>query len=163
MGASATATAIYFDKAYLDLMPSESELLFVAGHELAHVQLGHFSEAIIGRERDTQRIRKDLGPGGTAILGLRTQEVLLKMRTGPWEQRQEEAGAAPKGIQEAMLRMNEDEKTGVKKVPPDIQRYRDSLRDHAKPLDRLKALETALGSKFWERTDLTFGALCPHP
>mgnify|MGYP001583929824 CR=1 FL=1 len=175
MGASATATAIYFDKAYLDLKPSESELLFVAGHELAHVQLGHFSEAIIGRDRDTQRLRKDLGPGGTAILGLRTQEVLLKMRTGPWEQRQEEAadllgaqqaleaGASPKGIQEAMLRMDEDEKTWAKKVSPDIQRYRDSLRDHANPLDRLKALETTLGSKFWERTDLTFGALCPHP
>lgn len=175
LGASATATAIYFDKAYLNHMPSESELLFVIGHELAHVQLGHFSETIIGRARDAQRLRTELGPEGTAPLGWRSNEALLKMRTGPWEQRQEEAadlmgaqqaleaGASPKGIQEAMLRMDEDEKTGTKKVAPDIQRYRDSLRDHAKPLDRLKALETALGSKFWERTDPTFGAPCPHP
>jgi len=174
MGASATATTIYFDKAYLDHTPSESELLFVAGHELAHVQLGHFSETIIGREQDTQRLRKDLGQEGAATLGLRTKEALLKMRTGPWEQRQEEAadllgaqqaleaGASPKGIHEAMLRMHEEEKTWTKKVAPDIQRYRDSLRDHAKPLDRLKTLETALGDKFWERTDLNFSASCPR-
>jgi len=175
MGASATATTIYFDKAYLDRMPSESELLFVAGHELAHVQLGHFSETIIGREQDTKRLSKDLGQEGTATLGLRTKEALLKMRTGPWEQRQEEAadllgaqqaleaGASSKGIQEAMLRMEEEEKSWAsKKVAPDIQRYRDSLRDHAKPLDRLKALETSLGDKFWERTDMTFSASCPR-
>ncbi|OGW47196.1 MAG: hypothetical protein A2V62_11825 [Nitrospirae bacterium RBG_19FT_COMBO_58_9] len=174
MGASATATTIYFDKAYLDHMPSESELLFVAGHELAHVQLGHFSETIIGREQNTRQLHKNLGPEGAATLGERTKEALLKMRTGPWEQRQEEAadllgaqqaleaGASPKGIHEAMLRMDEEEKTWASMVAPDIQRYRDSLRDHAKPLDRIKALETALGEKFWERTDLKFSSACPH-
>lgn len=171
-GAFATATGIYFDKTFLDRNPSESELLFVAGHELAHVQLGHFSETIIGREQDTQRLRKDLGQEGTGTLGWRAKDALLKMRTGPWEQRQEEAadllgaqqaleaGASPKGIQDAMLRMEEDEKTWRKTVAPDIQRYQDSLRDHAKPLDRLKALETAFGKKFWEQTDLTFDATC---
>ncbi len=173
-GAFATATGIYFDKSYLDKNPSESELLFVAGHELAHVQLGHFSETILGREQDTQRLHKDLGREGSAALGWRAEDALLKMRTGPWEQRQEEAadllgaqqaleaGASPNGIHEAMLRMEEDEKAWRKKVAPDIQRYQDSLRDHAKPLDRLKTLETALGKKFWERTDLNFGATCPH-
>lgn len=171
--ASATATTIYFDKAYLDKKPSESELLFVASHELAHVQLGHFSETILGGERDTQRLRNDLGQEGADALGWRAKEALLKMRTGPWEQRQEEAadllgaqqaleaGASPKGIQEAMLRMDKEEKTWTKKVAPDIQRYRDSLRDHAKPLDRLKTLETALGEKFWERDSLRMSASCP--
>lgn len=175
MGASATATTIYFDKTYLDRNPSESELLFVAGHELAHVQLGHFSETMIGQERDAQRLRKDLAPEGAAAIGWRAEKALLKMRTGPWEQRQEEAadllgaqqaleaGASPKGIQEAMLRMDEEEKTWTKKVAPDIQRYRDSLRDHAKPLDRLKTLEVGFGEKFWERTDLKFGVPCHSP
>lgn len=173
-GAFATATGIYFDKTFLDRNPSESELLFIAGHELAHVQLGHFSETIIGREQDTQRLRKDLGQEGTDALGWRAKDALLKMRTGPWEQRQEEAadllgaqqaleaGASPKGIQDAMLRMEEDEKVWRKKVASDIQRYQDSLRDHAKPLDRLKTLETALGEKFWERKDLNLSSVCPH-
>jgi hypothetical protein len=173
-GAFATATGIYFDKTFLDQNPSESELLFVAGHELAHVQLGHFSETIIGREQDTQRLRKDLGQEGAGALGWRAKDALLKMRTGPWEQRQEEAadllgaqqaleaGASPKGIQEAMLRMEEDEKAWRKKVAPDIQRYQDSLRDHAKPLDRLKTIETVFGEKFWEQTDLNLSSACPH-
>ena len=173
-GAFATATGIYFDKTFLDRNPSESELLFVAGHELAHVQLGHFSETIIGREQDTQRLRKDLGQEGADALGWRAKDALLKMRTGPWEQRQEEAadllgaqqaleaGASPKGIQDAMLRMEEDEKTWRKTVAPDIQRYQDSLRDHAKPLDRLKKLEEVFGGKFWERTTLPLGSSCPH-
>lgn len=175
MGVFSTATTIYFGKAYLDQTPSESELLFVAGHELAHVQLGHFSETIVGLNRDAQRLSKDLGPEGSDAIGWRTEAALLKMRTGPWEQRQEEAadllgaqqaleaGASPKGIQEAMLRMDEEEKIWANKVAPDIQRYQDSLRDHAKPLDRLKAFETMLGDKFWERTDLKFGAPCHRP
>jgi Zn-dependent protease with chaperone function len=174
MGAAATATTIYFDKAYLDRMPSESELLFVAGHELAHVQLGHFGETIIGREQDAQRLRRDLGPQGEAALGTRAREALIKMRTGPWEQRQEEAadllgaqqaleaGAAPGGIQEAMLRLDKEERAGATRTAADIQRYRDSLRDHAKPLDRLKTLEAALGEKFWERTGVRFGGACPR-
>ena len=175
MGASATATTIYFDKAYLDQKPSESELLFVAGHELAHVQLGHFSETMLRHEQDTQRLRKDLSPEGAAALGWRAEEALLKMRTGPWEQQQEEsadllgaqqaleAGASPNGIHEALLRMYKEEKTWTNMVAPDIQRYRDSLRDHAKPLDRIKSLETALGDKFWERDDLRFGTPCHRP
>jgi Zn-dependent protease with chaperone function len=174
-GAFATATTVYVDKAYLDKNPSESELLFIASHELAHVQLGHFSETIVGQKSDAQRLSKDLGPEGWDAIGRRTEEALLKMRTGPWEQRQEEAadllgaqqaleaGASPKGIHDAMLRMDEEEKTWAHKVAPDIQRYRDSLRDHAKPLDRLKTLESVLGDKFWERTDLKFGAPCHRP
>ena len=174
IGAAATATTVYFDKAYLDGNPSESELLFIAGHELAHVQLGHFSETMLGLEEDRKRLANDHGLEGTAAFGWRAEQALLKMRTGPWEQRQEEAadllgaqqaleaGASPKGIQEAMLRMEEDEKAWRKKVAPDIQRYQDSLRDHAKPLDRLEALESALGDKFWERTDLQFSSSCPR-
>ena len=171
-GAFATATTIYFDKSYLDKNPSEFELLFVAAHELAHVQLGHFSETILGRERDTQRLHKELGREGADALGWRAEDALLKMRTGLWEQRQEEAadllgaqqaleaGASPNGIHEAMLRMEEDEKAWRKKVAPDIQRYQDSLRDHAKPFDRLKSLETALGEKFWEQMDLQLSSTC---
>jgi predicted Zn-dependent protease len=170
--AFATATAIYFDKNFLAQNPSESELLFIAGHELAHVQLGHFSETVVGLEDDRKRLAKDLGPEGWDAIGERTEEALLKMRTGSWEQRQEEAadllgaqqaleaGASPKGIHEAMLRMHEEEKTWTKKVAPDIQRYRDSLRDHAKPLDRLKTLETAFGDKFWKKDTLHLSGSC---
>lgn len=171
-GAFATATGIYFNKTFLDRNPSESELLFIAGHELAHVQLGHFSETIIGREQDTQGLRKDLGQEGAGALGWRAKDALLKIRTGPWEQQQEEAadllgaqqaleaGASPRGIQEAMLRMEEDEKARRKPVAPDIQRYQDSLRDHPKPLDRLKKLEDVLGDKFWERPNPAISGSC---
>lgn len=171
--AAATATTIYFDKAYLEKNPSESELLFITGHELAHVQLGHFSETIIGREEDSYLLGKNLGPEGIAtIKETRTERALLKMRTGPWEQRQEEAadllgalqaldaGASPQGIHDAMIRMDAEEKTVGRKVAPDVQRYRESLRDHPIPLDRLKALETEFGEKFWERNNLKINSSC---
>ena len=178
LGAFATANTVFFDKAYLDRSPSESELMFTAAHELAHIQLGHFSETIIKSEQDKQRLEeqfaKEFGSEGSKALGKRSKEVLLKMRTGLWEQRQEEAadllgaqqaleaGASPQGIYEAMLQMDADEKAFWQKngVAQDIQRYKDSLRDHPKPLDRLKALEAVLGEKFWERTDLKFGGPC---
>jgi hypothetical protein len=171
-GTFSTAATIYFEKPYLQQNPSESDLLFVAAHEFAHVQLGHVSEFIIRNEQDLQRLRKDLGQEGADALGWRVREQLLKMRTAPWERQQEEAadllgaqqaleaGASPKGIHEAMMRMYEEEKTWATKVAPDLQRYRDSLRDHANPLDRLKTLETVLGERFWERTDLKFGGAC---
>lgn len=171
-GAAASATTIYFDQAYLDQRPSESELLFVASHELAHVQLGHFAEVLIAYDAAQKDLKNEYGQEGADSLGDRTAEALIKMRIGPWEQRQEEAadilgaqqaldaGASPRGIHEAMLRMDVDEKAVAAAGLPEIQRYRDSLRDHARPLDRLKALETVLGPAFWDQADLKVGG-CP--
>jgi predicted Zn-dependent protease len=170
--AAATSTTIYFWKSYLDRHPSDSELLFIAGHELAHVQLGHYAETLIGKETDRQRLLKDLGAEAAQSIGWRTEEILHKLRTAPWERQQEEAadllgtqqaleaGALPQGIHEALSRMHQDEQLRARPLPPDIQGYRDSLRDHPKPLDRLKALEQAFGEKFWEQTSLKMPLAC---
>lgn len=135
--AVATATTLYLDKAYLDRKPSDAELLFVASHELAHVQLGHFSEALIALARD--RREKAVSDGSKKALAM-----LLERR---WTRRQEEmadllgvlqaleAGASPQGIRDAIK-------------GPEAR-------------DRLRSLEAVLGDKFWERTDLKFGD-CPR-
>lgn len=171
-GAFATATTIYFDKTYLDQNPSESELLFIASHELTHVQLSHFSQTLKKIEAETQHLAQELGPEGANALGWRTEQALLKMRTARWEQQQEEAadilgaeqalqaGALPTGLFEAFRRMYEAESHGASSSRPDVERFRESLRDHAKPMDRLKKLEDVLGEKFWERKDLSLSSPC---
>lgn len=158
LGVVATATTIYFDKAYLDRKPSEAELQFVAGRELAHVQLGHFSEALLGMARDRREAGGESGRAGT-VSPDGSKKAWAMIRERRWTQRQEEAadllgallaleaGASPKGAREAIMRGDADE------TP--------SAGFRAERLDRLKSLEAVLGDKFWERTDLTFGN-CPR-
>lgn len=158
LGAFATATTIYFDRAYLDGKPSDAELQFVAGREIAHVQLGHFSEALLGMMRDRREAGGEPGRAGTAAPE-GSKKAWAMMRARRWTQRQQEAadllgallaleaGASPKGAYEAIMRPEVDEMAAA------------GLR--AARLARFNSLEAVLGEKFWERRDLTFGE-CPR-
>lgn len=189
-GAAATTTAVYFDKSYLDKTPSESELLFVTAHELAHVQLGHFSEFFMkmeaGHKEDDRRYIMGQEDSAVSIGGVRAKaaDMVLadqrKVRLAPFAQDQElqadllgaqqalAAGADPKGIHEAMMWMVNERQTAMNRMSDFdrknvAQRQLDKLAaDHPEPEDRLKALEGALGEKFWERTDLTLSTPCRH-
>lgn len=173
LGTLSTATTIYFAQDELDLMPSDSELLWTAAHELAHVQLGHFSRTMIGLRAEAERLADELGPDVTDVIGERTWEAMMDMRSGPWEKPMEEAadllgtqlaleaGASPKGIHDAFMRMAEHERRWAARLKPDVRRLLELQHDHEKPMVRLKALETMLGDRFWERTDLNTAVDCP--
>lgn len=189
-GAAATANTVYFDKAYLDTTPSESQLLFVAAHELAHVQLGHFGEYsnklrsgqaqdsaryVLGTEDRVVSNEEGRSPNADAILQDR-----LKVRLSSFSKDQElqadllgaqqalAAGASPKGIQEAMAGMIRDRQIAQASLSDfdrmnTAQRQLDKLTaDHPEPEERLKALEDSLGGKFWERTNLKINSACPR-
>jgi predicted Zn-dependent protease len=74
------------------------------------------------------------------------------------------AGGSPQGIKDTFRHMFFDDLK--RRLSPDSSghdpHYAKALEDHARPTDRLKALEDALGKKFWERKDLTLPVNCHH-
>jgi len=204
MGAAATATAIYFDQSYLDRSPSESELLFVAGHELAHIQLNHYNKFIVQEalERKLNSVRLDPVEGDrlTQVRDRIDQkfqtaqsltpreelhrEVELKAQLAQFAREQElqadllgaqmalAAGASPMGIKEGLSHDNifarlkntlEERRIWGSQARNQADKPLEKLTaDHPYSEERLEALESALGDKFWERTDLKFSSSCPR-
>lgn len=185
-----TGTTIYFDKAYLDQLEKASrtqkslddELLFTMGHELAHIQLHHVNLGFV--EEPWQKLQNTLQLQDVesthpeyARDGNRHIDAALKTQLAEYQRDQEfqadllgaqhalAAGVPPRAIKGSFTRMEfQDLK---RRLQPDVSqqepRYAKMLEDHARPDKRLKALEAALGDKFWERTDLKFGAPCHLP
>ena len=184
-----TGTTIYFDKAYLNQLEKASrsqesfddELLFTMGHELAHIQLHHVNLGFV--EEPWQKLQNTLqlqDVEGThpdyARDVSRHSEAAFKTQLAEYQRDQEfqadllgaqhvlAAGAPPKAIKDSFTRMGFQDllhrlhSSESRKEP----RYAKMLEDHARPDERLKALETALGDKFWERTDLKFSSACPR-
>lgn len=204
MGAAATSSTIYFDQNYLDRAPSEAELLFVAGHELAHIQLNHHNKFIVREalEQKLNSVRLDLVEGDRLTqvrdhIDQKSQagqsltpreelhrEVELKAQLAQFAREQElqadllgaqmalAAGAAPVGIKEGLSHDNFvarlKSKLEERRILGDQARNEadTSLEiltaDHPYSEERLHALESALGEKFWERTDLKFSSTCPR-
>lgn len=177
-GASAGRSFIYFDKGLLDRNPSDDELLFVAAHELAHVQLRHVSRGVVeahwkGFEEDW--LRKSVEGSHLAYQdGSGHDNAGWRARMAQYIRDQEAqadllgaqqaliAGASPRGIKEAFTHMFFDDlKRRLASDPSGHDpHYTKSLEDHGRPNDRLKSLEDALGEKFWERTDLNPSGSC---
>ncbi|MBI5316073.1 MAG: M48 family metalloprotease [Nitrospirae bacterium] len=204
MGAAATASTIYFDQSYLDRAPSEDELLFIAGHELAHIQLNHYNKLIVREALENKLNSVRLDPvEGDRLTDVRDRiyqkyqtgqpltpreelhrEVELKAQLAQFAREQElqadllgaqmalAAGASPIGIKEGLSHDNFF--TRLKNELEERRILGDSARneadnpiekltaDHPYSEERLKALETALGYKFWERTDLKLNSSCPR-
>ena len=159
-GAFSTATTIYVDQCYLKQRPSDDELTFVFAHELAHVQLQHVNLAYLHVTSDTA-IRGE--PSSTEAIADYTRDQELEADLLGAELALA-AGASPVGIRDALWRiaaerdemernrlrsMNEKQR---KLYESDIARIgHDRLTaSHPGPEDRLKALESVLGSRFWE-------------
>lgn len=182
-------TTIYFDKAYLDQLEKaaripkslDDELLFTMGHELAHIQLHHvnlgFAEKPWQKLQNTLQLQDVEGthPDYTRD-GSRHSEAALMTQLAEYQRDQEfqadllgaqhalAVGVPPKAIKDSFTRMWFQDLQ--RRLQPDVSRqephYAKMLEDHARPDERLKALETALGEKFWERTDLKFNSVCPR-
>lgn len=190
MGAAASATTIYFEQCYLDKRPSDDELMFVAAHELAHTQLSHSNQYQIQekverklspvdldqlvpqdlRVAQTTKIPDTVGQAWTSRFN-KDQELEADLLGA---QQALAAGASPLSIHEAFLRMakerDEDEQTRLAAMT-EKQRASDQKNTarqqldrltatHPEPEERLKALETALGDKFWEQTNLQLSSTC---
>ena len=184
-----TGTTIYFDKAYLDQLEKaartpkslDDELLFTMGHELAHIQLHHvnlgFTEASWQRLQNAWQVQDAAGTHPDyARDDSRHSDAALKTQLAEYQRDQEfqadllgaqhalAAGISPKAIKDSFTRMWFQDLQ--RRLQPDVSQqephYAKMLEDHARPDERLKALETALGEKFWERTDLKFNSACPR-
>ncbi len=72
----------------------------------------------------------------------------------------------PRGVKDAFTHMFFDDLK--RRLTPDTSghdpghdpHYAKSLEDHARPNDRLKSLEDALGEKFWEKDSPSFSGTC---
>lgn len=182
-----TGTTIYFDKAYLDQLEKASrtqkslddQLLFTMGHELAHIQLHHvnlgFAEEYWQENQNKWQLQNVEGTHPDyAQDGSRHSNAALKTQLAEYQRDQEfqadllgaqhalAAGAPPRAIKDSLTRMwFEDLQRRLH--PSESQkepRYAKILEDHARPDERLKALETALGEKFWEQDTLRLSASC---
>jgi Peptidase family M48 len=190
VGAAASSMTIYFEQCELKKTLSDDELTFIAAHELAHVQLSHSNQYQIQEKVERKLSPVDLDQlvpqdarvahatkmpdkVGQAWMSRfnKTQELEADLLGA---QMAMAAGVSPLGIQETFTRIarerDEDERirlaamTGKQRAVDatnTVRRELDRLTDtHPEPEERLKALENALGEKFWERTDLKLGDFC---
>ena len=185
--AFATGTTIYFDKQYLDRLESrykapkamEDQLMVTMGHELAHLQLHHVN---LGFAQDKwQRLQNAVwlrDVEGThddyADPKKPTDDAAFRAQLAEYQRDQEyqadllgsqqalAAGVSPRSIKESFTRMwFDDLKQRLALSSNGVEpRYAKMLEDHARPDERLKALETALGEKFWEQDTVRFSASC---
>jgi|CXWL01.1.fsa_nt_gi hypothetical protein len=189
-GAAASATTIYFEQCYLDKRPSDDELMFVAAHELAHAQLSHSNQYQIQEKVERklspvdldQLVPQDLRVAQATEIPDKVGQAWMSRFNKDQEleadlfgaQQALAAGASPLGIREAFARMaterDEDERTrlaamnekqrAIDRNNTARQQLERLTTTHPEPEERLKALETALGDKFWERTDLQLSSTC---
>jgi predicted Zn-dependent protease len=185
--AFATGSTIYFDKAYLDRLERhytdpkalDDQLMVAMGHELAHIQLDHVNLGFV--QEKWQRFQngmwlRDAEGSHEAYAERNNDHSDAAFRTQITEyQRDQEyqadllgtqqalaAGVSPRSIKESFTRMRFDDlKRRMELSRNGVEpHYAKMIEDHARPAERLKALEEALGEKFWERTDRSSSAPC---
>ncbi|MBT3352989.1 MAG: M48 family metalloprotease [Nitrospinaceae bacterium] len=165
--AATDGETIYIDKAYLDMKPSQDELMFVLSHEMGHADLDHlllklshyaglsFEEAYFPARISAKdpRVKKAI------------ERTLHDIEVGQYSQDREReadllgartalaAGISPRGIKEFIDRMVKLHGPSMKKGGRDLTREKQSIlkSSHPQPLGRLRDLERALGRRFWER------------
>ena len=158
LAAFATTDTIYVLEDELKRSPSEEDLLVLLGHELAHVQLGHYAAfyAHYFKEDALQRLQGTGASDADVAEALKADAVAA--RTSDYSVRQEleadvlgaqmsiAAGAAPEKIlkeleaQAAYRARAEAEKPGAQRS------YERLVRTHPEPEERLKKLREVLGA-----------------
>ncbi len=178
--ASATASTLYFDKAYLDTNPSDDELLFVTAHELAHVQLNHYNKGFLRLAgEEIQNVARQKSVEGSHPIYENPESPFsapaLRAQLAEYYQEQElqadllgaqqalAAGASAKAIRDSMGRLQVEDLKQRLGMTPAQEQYDKSIATHPTPTRRLQALEESLGEKFWEKRDLKLPGACHHP
>ncbi len=172
--AETSSSTIYFGKAYLNLPPSEDELMFVAAHEIAHVEMDHtFLKAANMTDLQLRDLLHSVKNRiATSILQLdvhalednarKTRNEIERARYSRAREREADlwgarialaAGASPEGIKGTLDYFQ------IRRERIEIRRGRISPDDtldtrtltHPLPLSRLRYLEQALGPEFWKK------------
>ena len=158
--ASATATGIYVEKAYLDLKPSKEELTFILAHEVAHVELNHFYEKIAPELAAMAKEKLNWDPltarNNRAQHAIRqaAEAVARREYTRPQELAADllgaemalKAGGSKEGIKAALDRFQ----AAQKNLPKAEKKQPSRLATHPTPDRRLDALEQRFGAGFFE-------------
>lgn len=164
--AGATSTTVYYDRAYLDMKPSDNELMFVTAHELAHAELDHVVLWVVNNKlqlklQDLEGLDRFNAKDPRVFTAIR--EAALKVVMGEYSREQEiqadvlgaklalGAGASPAGIKETMDRLERLERKRMSKLNPPERKLDRLTADHPTPKERLSVLERVLGSRFWEK------------
>lgn len=171
--AMASATTIYFGKAYLESGPSEDELAFIAAHEMSHAELDHmllklayvtelrFKEFLLGKKEAVLPPR--MNPKDPRVKRA-IKRVLKEITRGQYSKEREleadllgakvaiAAGAHPRGIRQTMDRIDGHlRRLNLDRGRTAADQRLDDLRStHPLPSKRLKVLERHLGPRFWE-------------
>lgn len=172
--AEASSSTIYFGKAYLNLPPSEDELMFVTAHEMAHIELNH---SFLKAANETNlkfrsilhsiknRIASSIFLMNGPDPGENERKIRNEIERGRYSQAREReadlwgakfavaAGASPAGIKETLDRFQVSREQ-LQMIPAHApaEGNLDTRRlTHPLPPSRLKFLEEALGPKFWEK------------
>lgn len=188
--AFATGTTIYFDQGYLDRLETrykntktlEDQLMVTMGHELAHLQLHHVNLGFV--QDQWQRTQNRMGlrhvEGSHEAYADPDQnhsDAAFRAQIAEYQRDQEyqadlmgaqqalAAGVSPRSIKESFARMWFDDlkrrlALSSKSDKPVEPHYAKTIEDHARPDERLKALEEAFGERFWEHDSLRLTSSC---
>lgn len=164
--AAATGTTIYVNERYLRRAPSEDELLFVIGHEMAHVHLRHYDLMSAKLTRHWKQLDKTgldrLNARNSRAFGL-IREAAIQAETGDFSREQEmhadivglryalRTGAHPRGAKQILDRMQRREEFRKRTIPYPEQKREELTSTHPSASDRIKYLESVHGPGFWRR------------
>ncbi len=164
--AAASATTVYFDKAYLDRHPSDDELMFVTGHELAHSELDHSVQFVVKDKlqlklEDLEGLDRFNARDPRAFAAIREAAHAVVM--GEYSREQElqadllgaqvalNGGGSAKGIKKTLDWLKQREQIREAHLDPAQKKLESITADHPTAQERLGWLEKALGEKFWEK------------
>ncbi|MDO8349208.1 MAG: M48 family metalloprotease [Planctomycetota bacterium] len=163
--ALATQTCVYVEKSYLDLKPTDDELLFVIGHELAHSQLGHGARKVVTHLE--QRLLESIqgAEAGDARVDAAIHAAAINARmSGPVQELEQEAdlvgaqiaiaaGADVRGLRDLIHRMerweSEEHADRVARGVGDAahEALRKLIASHPAASRRRAYLEESIGTK----------------
>ena len=159
MMAGATRTTIYVEKAYLDLNPSDDELMFVLGHELTHAQRDHIAKHVLKQKGESALNRLQNIDASDPEVKEIINQAALAARMSDYSKAQEKeadlvgaqlaigAGASTNGIRDALDRMQRWYAAGTAMYDEPRRKLELLTADHPTPPQRRQYLEEALGIK----------------
>jgi len=161
--ARSSSTTVYLKRGYLESKPSDAELSFVLGHEIAHADLRHAAlwsvRTTFDEETDWISSLAEM-PTNNPRIDEMVRNAALRVRRTSYGRHQEfiadmvgthtalEAGADPKGLKSMFERLTRHRAASAKKYPtPAEQKRAAQLSDHPSPDERRQNLKKLFGGR----------------
>ncbi len=161
--AKSSPTTVYLLRGYLAANPSDKELAFVLGHEMAHADLRHSAlwmiRARYDEETDWMSSLASEGPNNPQIEFL-IRDAAVRVRRADYERHQEfiadmvgthtalESGADPSGLKAMLARMSRYRAASAGNYPTSAEQKRaQQLSDHPTPDERRRKLKSLFGDR----------------